>query len=107
MPVDSVNTIDDLRSYVGSADLLIVKGYWSIGDGGGGIFCLDNGSSEPDDAPIKDSSTGYSPRIRGIRIFHVCKGELDRGGNTWQDALGNTKLPSGTLVCKIGRKITK
>jgi hypothetical protein len=86
MPVDSVNTIDDLRSYgpsQGSADLLIVKGYWSIGDGGGGIFYLDNGSSESDDGGITiQSSAGLPGRWKRMFDGYV--------NIRWFGAKGNT-----------------
>jgi|GEM_PF-5028595 len=45
-----VDTIADLRSYGGSSTIhsVIMGGYWSVGDGGGGVFHWDSVSVEAD-----------------------------------------------------------
>ena len=49
MLMDSVDTINDLRSYTCWADAVSVRGYWIAGDGGGGVFYRDPVSADLED----------------------------------------------------------
>ena len=66
--VATVETISDLKSYTGPEDAVIVQGYNTVGDGGGGEFYWDSTSTATADDGITIQATGVSTG-RWIRIY--------------------------------------
>lgn len=74
---DSIGTTTspgELRSLVGGSpaddapEVVIVKGFWSPADGGGGIFSWDGQSSEPDNGGTVIQPTGHADAGRWKRV---------------------------------------
>jgi hypothetical protein len=69
-PADYVNTIADLRALSpGVLPCLTLLGYHAPGDGGGGLFCWDATSTDPDNGGTVIMPTGNPPQGRWKRIF--------------------------------------
>jgi hypothetical protein len=91
-----VDTIADLRALTpGAWGAVIVRGYWTSGDGGGGIFYWDSASTDSDDIGytiIPDSTpiAGRWKRTRGKTISIAEFGAKDDGADCYDSFVAAT-----------------
>jgi hypothetical protein len=81
--MNTINSIDELRNSIVLSTTILVKGYYTPGDGGGGEFYWDNNSSEQDNGgtiiKVLSNSIGRWIRLYKKRIDIRCFGALGDG----------------------------
>jgi hypothetical protein len=101
--VNAVQTISALRlvSGVTDGDATIVDGYNTEGDGGGGTFAWNAGSSASDDGGIVILPTGHSGNGRWIRIHEPGFYNVRWWGTYGDNSIHNSKTDRQALQAAI------